>query len=137
MKVLVQFFARARDLAGVENEAFTLPPDSTVAQLRQAINLRHPALLPLSSSLMFAIDTAYADDSAALAEGSNLACFRQSVAVSLARRGRLTRSISRSLGDFVEIGPRRLTQLTDRSVCFFRLRRSVATSNACELGDDC
>lgn len=75
MTVLVNLFARARDLVGADRVAIDLAPGSDVAALRRALAESHPALAPLAPRLLFALDAEYAADGAALRADAEVACF--------------------------------------------------------------
>jgi molybdopterin converting factor subunit 1 len=59
----VKLFAAARQFAGTEAVTLDLPEGSTVAELRAALVVEHPALAELMPSAMIAINTAYAGNS--------------------------------------------------------------------------
>jgi len=71
--VVVYFFARARELAGVAEGRLALPPCSSVADLRKALATRFPALAPLLDRCAVAVDEAYADDAQRLSAGATVA----------------------------------------------------------------
>jgi len=75
MRIDVRLFARARDLAGAPTVAVELPEPATVADLRRALLKGVPALQPLASSLLVAIGSEYASESAIIFPGAEVACF--------------------------------------------------------------
>jgi len=75
MKLNVQLFARARDLAGTGQVELEMPEAARVADLRRMLGARFPRLEPVLGSLLVAVDAKYADDGAALQSGSEVACF--------------------------------------------------------------
>ncbi|MGE3313967.1 MAG: MoaD/ThiS family protein [Planctomycetaceae bacterium] len=75
MKVDVQLFARARDLAGAPQVEVDIPDPARVADLKVALRERFPGLSPLLPNLLVAVDMEYANDQTALAETSQIACF--------------------------------------------------------------
>lgn len=75
MTINVRLFARARDLAGQPAVEIDLPAGSTVAQLREALAARIPALRPILPQLLVAQDNEYATDETPLSSGAELACF--------------------------------------------------------------
>ncbi len=75
MKVVVQLFARARELAGSQTVTVDLPEGSSVADLKQSMGEKSPDLRPLLPQLLVAIGTDYATDDAQIREGTDVACF--------------------------------------------------------------
>jgi molybdopterin converting factor subunit 1 len=66
MKQCVRLFARARDLAGVEVVAVELPAGATVADLRQQLAVRFPALKGLLPRSALAVNDEFAEDNLVL-----------------------------------------------------------------------
>jgi molybdopterin converting factor subunit 1 len=62
----VRLFARARDLAGADALAVTLPDGATVGDLRRRLATDHPALAGLLGRSAFAVDDEFADDALTL-----------------------------------------------------------------------
>ncbi len=62
MKIMVQLFARARELARTDAVAVELPDPATVGELRQALAWAHPPLAALVHRCAVAIDNEFADD---------------------------------------------------------------------------
>jgi molybdopterin synthase sulfur carrier subunit len=75
MKVDVQLFARARDLAGAPRVAIDVPESARVSDLKNALGTRFPDLSPLLPNLLIAVDMEYANDQTSLAPTSQVACF--------------------------------------------------------------
>jgi molybdopterin converting factor subunit 1 len=75
MKITVQLFARVRDLTGAERVELELPAAGRVADLKQSLANLFPQVSPLISSLLVAIGTDYADDSAIITQGAVVSCF--------------------------------------------------------------
>ncbi len=73
IKLEVRLFAMAKERAGRTTVEVELPRGSRVADLRAAIGHRLPALAPLLSKTMIAVDEEYADDDQILAPGSRIA----------------------------------------------------------------
>ena len=68
------YFAALRDLAGRDEETFTLPEDvRDVAALRSWLDAHHEALAGRLASVRFAVDETFAQDGDALAEGAVVA----------------------------------------------------------------
>jgi molybdopterin converting factor small subunit len=63
MKVTVQLFARAKDLAGAGAVAMDLPDGATVAHLRRRLAECFPPLARLLEHSAFAVNDDFADDS--------------------------------------------------------------------------
>lgn len=74
MKVTVQLFAAARQLAGTDTLELELPAGATVAELRGKVCEEVPALRSLLSGAMFAINAEYASDETPIDENSEIAC---------------------------------------------------------------
>ena len=72
MRVEVQYFAAARERAGIDHEQLELDAP-TVAALEKAVALRHPALAPLLPRLRFAVNRAFVPPSASLKEEDEIA----------------------------------------------------------------
>ena len=75
MKLSVQLFARARDLAGTSPVEVELPDEGDVASLRRALALKFPSLAPLGPHLLVAVGQDYAGDQQRLSPGLEIACF--------------------------------------------------------------
>ena len=75
MKVNVQLFARARDLAGSGRNEIEIPEPGRVAELKQSLAAAFPPLAPLLPNLLVAVGNDYADDRTSLSPQSEVACF--------------------------------------------------------------
>lgn len=75
MKVQVQLFARARDLAGSEWVEVDVPPPASVRELRAALERSIPALSVVRSALLIAVNNEYAADATLIAEEAEVAAF--------------------------------------------------------------
>lgn len=75
MKIGIQLFAAARDAAGDGVVVLQLSDTADVAELRRRLTKAVPALAPLASSLLVAVNNQYADDSVALKNSDEVACF--------------------------------------------------------------
>ena len=72
-RVHVRLFALAKDRAGRSELEIELRPGSRVADLRTALGERVPALGPLLSTVMIAVDEEYAGEDVVISPGSRLA----------------------------------------------------------------
>jgi molybdopterin synthase sulfur carrier subunit len=75
MKVAVQLFARARDLAGSSHVELEVPAAASIADLRRSLCERFPQISPLAANLLVAIGNDYADDRTVLKPGIEVTCF--------------------------------------------------------------
>lgn len=75
MKIIVQLFARARDLAGTGRVELDVPSPASVSDLKQTLASRFPQMSPLVPSLLVAVGTDYADDRTLLSPDAKVACF--------------------------------------------------------------
>jgi molybdopterin converting factor small subunit len=75
MKVRVQLFAKARDLAGAEFVELELPEGARVGALRSELGRACPALAPLLPTLWIAVNLDYAGDDAIIPAPAEIACF--------------------------------------------------------------
>lgn len=73
MNLRVLLFARARDLAGSEQVAVTLPAGATVADLRRAVVALYPRLADLADRCAVAVDAEFAEEGRVLTEGAEIA----------------------------------------------------------------
>ena len=71
--MIVQLFAGARELAGVASISLELPAGATVAELRRAIISLHPEFIRLLARSRIAVNQEFADDSAIVPEGAEVA----------------------------------------------------------------
>lgn len=74
MKVEVQLFAVARQIAGRPMVAIDLAETATVADLRRRLGEVCPALAPLLPGMMFALEDQYLGDHQQLPAGGTVAC---------------------------------------------------------------
>lgn len=74
MTVRVQLFAIAKQLAGREAIELTLADGATVAGVRLALGEAVPALKPVLPHVLFAVNSQYADEAAAISPGDSVAC---------------------------------------------------------------
>jgi len=70
--VRVRFFARLRELAGVEDEALQVPPGSSLAGVYDALRAKHPAL-PARDSVRGALNQEFAGWDDHVSEGDEVA----------------------------------------------------------------
>jgi len=75
VKLVVRLFARARDVGGAERIELEIPSSACVGDLRLALAERFPEMSGMAPSLLFAVGTEYADDSAPLESATEVACF--------------------------------------------------------------
>jgi molybdopterin converting factor subunit 1 len=73
MRVTVQLFARARDLAGASEVSVDLPDGATVADLRRALAAGHPALVSILERSAVAVDNDFAEDPLVLPSSPEIA----------------------------------------------------------------
>jgi molybdopterin converting factor subunit 1 len=71
--VRVRLFARARDLAGADTVMVTLPVGATVADLRRRLAVEQPRLAELLAQSALAIDREFAEASATVPVGAEVA----------------------------------------------------------------
>lgn len=74
MKVRVRLFAIARQAAGCDWAELDLPAGATIGLVRSRLAEEFPILANLTPAMMFAIGTQYADDSAVVPQGADVAC---------------------------------------------------------------
>ncbi len=74
MRVTVQLFAAARQLAATESLEVELPVGANVADLRKKVSESVPSLQSLLAGALFAIDAEYASDETPITENSDIAC---------------------------------------------------------------
>ncbi len=73
MKVIVQLFAGARELVGVEEVDVELASHSTVADLRRALLANYPTLEIIVPHALFAINATYATDESEIPDNAEVA----------------------------------------------------------------
>ncbi|AHY45673.1 moaD: molybdopterin converting factor, subunit 1 [Rubrobacter radiotolerans] len=69
----VVFFGAAADRAGVREEKVPVRPDETLGDLWETLSERHPELLPLRATLVFAVNNEYAGPEAPVRDGDEVA----------------------------------------------------------------
>lgn len=74
MKIAVQMFAVARDLAGASCLEVELPAGATIGRLRAELARKVPALEGLLPQMVFAVDAEYAADTTPIVPGADVAC---------------------------------------------------------------
>jgi molybdopterin converting factor subunit 1 len=75
MRITVQLFARARDLAGSGSVELDLPEPARVADLKRSLSEQFPRVAPLVPNLLVAVGARYADDQTPLRVEDEVACF--------------------------------------------------------------
>jgi len=70
--IKVRFFARLRELAGVDTEALQLPAGSSISDAYDTLRSAHPAL-PARESVRAALNQEFADWDAHVADGDEAA----------------------------------------------------------------
>jgi len=73
MKIVVRFFARARDLAGADAVTVDLPRGATVADLRRRLATAYPTLANLLERSALAVQDEFAANSLVLLPESEVA----------------------------------------------------------------
>ena len=73
MKIVVQLFARARDLAGSDTVMITLPEGATTGDLRRELATQYPRLARLLEHSALAVNRDFADDHLSLPLGVEVA----------------------------------------------------------------
>jgi len=74
VRIQVRLFAIAKQVAGCDSVELELPDGATIGQLRSRLSVQIPQLASLVPRMMFAIDTEYAHDDAAIPPDSDVAC---------------------------------------------------------------
>lgn len=75
MKVMVQFFAAARDRAGADSIEVALDEGTSVGALRTAIVEACPALADIAAHLHIALNDSYATNDTVITGTERVACF--------------------------------------------------------------
>lgn len=73
MEIRVRLFAAAKELAKTGEVRLELPPESTVATLRAKLLERCPELAAIAAHSLFALDAAYAAETAVVPPGAEAA----------------------------------------------------------------
>ena len=71
----MRLFARAAELAGAAQVEVRLAHPATVQRLREALARQIPALAPLQSTLLIAVNQRYARPETVIDAGAEVACF--------------------------------------------------------------
>ena len=72
MELSVRFFALYRERAGCSLTQFTVPQDSTVADLVAAVRERYPRLAPPDVEIVVAVNEEYAEPDVSLSPGDEV-----------------------------------------------------------------
>jgi len=75
MKIKVNLYARARDLAGAGQVELDLPVTARVADLKSSLAEKYPQVSPLVPNLLVAIGNDYADECTIITQDSAVSCF--------------------------------------------------------------
>lgn len=73
--VTVLFFAAAKDVAGMEQLRLEVSQSLSLVQLQQRVLQLVPALRPLQSLLLWAVNNQYAVPAQVIESGDTVACF--------------------------------------------------------------
>jgi sulfur-carrier protein len=73
MKIVVRFFARTRDLAGVDAVTVDLPDGATVGDLRRHLAAAYPSLARLLERSALAVNDEFAGDALVLRHDAEVA----------------------------------------------------------------
>ncbi len=73
MQVVLKLFAIARQKVGQPSITLDLPDGSTVADLKRALAVSHPSLVPLLPNLLIAVANEYARDDLPISPGAEVA----------------------------------------------------------------
>jgi molybdopterin converting factor small subunit len=73
MMVRIRLFAVAKELTGSDTVTVDVAPAARLADVRQAVEEEFPALRAVLRHAVWAVDTAYADDTTAVSEHSDIA----------------------------------------------------------------
>ena len=75
MKLNIKYFATLRDRAGTKAEVIELAEGATVKELKTAIEIAHPAIMPSLPTSIVAVNREYALDGHVLRDGDEVALF--------------------------------------------------------------
>lgn len=75
MEVEIRFFAQIQEIVGSDRLRLELPPVPCIGTLREVLIQTIPALAPWKKVLLFALNAQYADDTAPIPPGAQIACF--------------------------------------------------------------
>ena len=73
IRVSVEFFAVARDLAGTDKASFDLPDGAATSLMMQLLADRYPALRQMKNQLRLAVNCTYASSSVVLRDRDEVA----------------------------------------------------------------
>ena len=73
MRLRVHLFATYREIVGAEDVAWTAEPGTTLGDFLDAFLRSHPRLAPHRDSMMLAVNLTFADPSAVLRDGDEVA----------------------------------------------------------------
>ena len=73
MRIVLLYFAAARERAGLRSEQLDLPAGATARDALAAAIAAHPALAPIADKLRLAVDQDFAGAAAPLRDGSEVA----------------------------------------------------------------
>ena len=73
MRIVIRYFAIARERAGTDREELEVPEATTAGGAMALLVARHPALAPLHGRLRMAVNREFGDDAQLLSEGAELA----------------------------------------------------------------
>jgi sulfur-carrier protein len=74
VKITVQLFAVARQLAGRDEIELEVSQGATIGQLRAQVAAEFPDLAPVLPHVQFAVGSAYARDDETIPPGAQIAC---------------------------------------------------------------
>jgi len=69
----IRYFARCRELAGIDRESYQFSEMVTLAEVRAEIRLRHPALSPYLKATRLAVNQEFATDDMPVKDGDDIA----------------------------------------------------------------
>lgn len=75
LKIRVRYFALYRDLSGMSDETLELSEGTTLGRLVEEVKRTHPIFNKQSGQFLLAVNESYADVSAVLNDGDEVAIF--------------------------------------------------------------
>jgi len=75
VKIRIQLFAAAREIAGSDALELDVPQNATIRDVRDQLVVAVPLLKPLVNSLLWAVNNQYAGDDRAVSASDTIACF--------------------------------------------------------------
>ncbi len=75
VKIRIQLFAAAREIAGSESLELDVPQNATIRDVREQLVVAVPLLKPLVHSLLWAVNNQYAGDDRTISNTDTIACF--------------------------------------------------------------